>query len=312
MGRPGRRITVSAEAEYPHRVERHVPLYAAAYAGFSARDHVRRETYGDDLGQSGWLTVDELERFAGALRLRAGSRLLDVGCGSGGPALHLAETVGPTVCGVDVLGEAIVTARQLAAERGLDDRASFLEIDAGDRLPFADASFDTVLSTDAMCHLPNRLDVLREWHRITSPGARILFTDPTILTGLVTGEELAARSSIGVYVFSVASANGGPAGRGGLHPPPLRGPDGEPGDDGSPLARRSRALPRGVGGRRGRVDLRGSAALPLDVPAARARATPIEVRLPGVAVTERRRTRPCVTGRYAARGYATAAFTDST
>jgi hypothetical protein len=42
---------------------------------------------------------------------------------------------------------------------------------------------------------------------VTSPGARVLFTDPTIVTGLVTGEELAARSSIGVYVFSVASTN---------------------------------------------------------------------------------------------------------
>ena len=184
-----------------------MPLYASAYGGFSAREQVRRQTYGDDLGQSGWLTMDELERFAEWLDLGAETRLLDVGCGAGGPALRLAETIGLTVVGVDILAEGIATARQLARERGLDDRASFVQVDAGGQLPFEDASFDSAISIDAMCHLPDRLRVLRELHRLTSPGARILFTDPTIVSGLVTGAELAARSSIGVYVFSVAAAN---------------------------------------------------------------------------------------------------------
>ena len=71
-----------------------MPLYASAYAGFAARDQVRRHTYGDDHAQSGWLTSDELNRFAEWLELGAGARLLDVGCGSGGPALRLAEATG--------------------------------------------------------------------------------------------------------------------------------------------------------------------------------------------------------------------------
>lgn len=106
-----------------------MPLYASAYAGFSAPEQVRRQTYGDDLGQSSWLTVDELERFAEWLGLDARTRLLDVGCGAGGPALRLAETLGLTVVGVDVLGEGIATARQLARERGLDGRATFMQVD---------------------------------------------------------------------------------------------------------------------------------------------------------------------------------------
>jgi ubiquinone/menaquinone biosynthesis C-methylase UbiE len=184
-----------------------VPLYASAYAGLRVRERLRRQTYGDDLGQSGWMTVDELERFSEWLDLNPGSRLLDVGCGSGGPALRLLETSGAIVVGVDILEEGIAAATDLARARGLDDRASFVRIDAGDRLPFDDESFDAVLSTDAMCHLPDRLGVLKEWHRITSPGGRVVFTDPTIITGLVTGEEIAARSAIGRYVFSVASMN---------------------------------------------------------------------------------------------------------
>jgi SAM-dependent methyltransferase len=71
-------------------------------------------------------------------------------------------------------------------------RSYALGLDAGGRVPFVEASFDAVLCTDTMCHLPNRLDILREWHRITSPGARVLFTDPTIVTGLVTDAEVAA------------------------------------------------------------------------------------------------------------------------
>src|SRR5262249_9340103 len=60
---------------------------------------------------------------------------------------------------------------------------------------------------DVMCHLPNRLDILREWHRVTVPGARILYTDPTIVTGLVTDSEIADRSAVGVYVFSAEWVN---------------------------------------------------------------------------------------------------------
>jgi cyclopropane fatty-acyl-phospholipid synthase-like methyltransferase len=185
----------------------HVPLYASSYGGFGVREQVRHATYGDDVGQSGWLTADELERFAEWLELRSGSRLLDVGCGSGGPALRLAESTGASVVGVDVLDESIAQATRLAEERRLADRARFVKVDAEGPLPFADGSFDTVISIDAMCHLPHRLETLREWHRATAPGARILFTDPTIVTGLVTDAEIASRSSVGVYVFSARSIN---------------------------------------------------------------------------------------------------------
>lgn len=101
-----------------------VPLYASAYAGLRVRERLRRQTYGDDLGQSGWMTVDELERFSEWLDLNPGSRLLDVGCGSGGPALRLLETTGASVV-VDILEEGIAAATDLARARGLDDRASF-------------------------------------------------------------------------------------------------------------------------------------------------------------------------------------------
>ena len=42
---------------------------------------------------------------------------------------------------------------------------------------------------------------------VTAPGARVLFTDPTIVTGLVTDAEIATRSAVGIYVFSAQSVN---------------------------------------------------------------------------------------------------------
>lgn len=184
-----------------------VPLYASAYAGYGVRERVRQLTYGDDVGQSGWVTADELERFAERLELDGDSSLLDVGCGSGGPALRLAEMTGARVVGIDLLEEGIVTATRLAEERGLADRTSFVRVDAGASLPFDERSFDAVVSIDVMCHLPNRLAILREWHRVTALGARILFTDPTVVTGLVTEAEIADRSAIGIYVFSAEWVN---------------------------------------------------------------------------------------------------------
>jgi SAM-dependent methyltransferase len=188
-------------------VGEHVPLYASAYAGFAIREQIRQLTYGADLGQSGWVTAAELELFAEWLELGAESRLLDVGCGSGGPALRLAELTGAEVVGIDLLEEGIATATRLAGERELSDRARFVRADASGPLPFADGSFEAIISIDVMCHLPNRFEILREWHRVTAPGARILFTDPTIVTGLVTDGELADRSAVGIYVFSVEAVN---------------------------------------------------------------------------------------------------------
>jgi SAM-dependent methyltransferase len=188
-------------------VSEHVPLYASAYAGYRVRNEVRTLTYGDDVGQSGWVTADELERFAEWLQLGPESRLLDVGCGSGGPALRLAERTGASVTGIDLVEEGIATASRLAEERGLADRARFVRADAGGPLPFADETYDAVVSIDVMCHLPDRLEILREWRRVAAPGARILFTDPTVVTGLVTDSELVDRSAVGIYVFSVESVN---------------------------------------------------------------------------------------------------------
>jgi SAM-dependent methyltransferase len=80
-------------------------------------------------------------------------------------------------------------------------------VDAGQRLPFADGSFDAVFSNDSVNHVPGRLEMLREWHRVLRSEGRLLFTDPTVVTGPVTKDEIAARSSIGYFLFTPPGCN---------------------------------------------------------------------------------------------------------
>lgn len=70
-----------------------VAHYDASYGNFgqSLYADIRRETYADDIGQNGWLTSAEQDRFIEWLRLGAGSRLPDIACGAGGPTLRIAS-----------------------------------------------------------------------------------------------------------------------------------------------------------------------------------------------------------------------------
>jgi SAM-dependent methyltransferase len=180
-----------------------VDLYNNVYADFGsdAEAAVRREAFGDDIGQSSWLTAADWLRFADAVQAGPDSHVLEVGSGSGGPAVYLAAARGCRVTGIDINAHGVENARRLAERRGLAERVAFQAVDGSGALPFGDATFDAILSNDAMCHIANRLEVLGEWRRVLRPGGRMLFTDAMVVTGLVSGEELATRSSIGFYLF---------------------------------------------------------------------------------------------------------------
>jgi len=72
---------------------------------------------------------------------------------------------------------------------------------------FDDDSFDAILCIDSMNHFPDRLKVFQEWRRILRPGRRAVFTDPVVITGPVTNDELALRSSIGLFLFVPIGVN---------------------------------------------------------------------------------------------------------
>ena len=183
------------------------PLYARFTEDVLAQ--VRRETYGhDDLGQYSWTSKTELEMICRSLGLGKGRRLLDVACGAGGPARFAAQSNGCAVVGVDNSEAAIATATRLAGEDGLQDRVTFQIADAATRLPFGDSSFDGVLCLDAIVLLLDRPAVVQDWARLLRPGGRIAFTDPGVLTGVATLDELSLRASqIRNFSYSVPGEN---------------------------------------------------------------------------------------------------------
>lgn len=186
-----------------------VDLYDGHYDHLSTKvfADIRKETYGEDLGQTSWMTADELRNFIGLLGLNSSRHLLEVGSGSGGTALFIAENAGCHVLGIDINAFGIKNATELAEKRNLQMQVHFQLADASQALPFEKESFDVVFSNDVICHIPNRLDLLKEWFRVLKPGGRMLFTDALVITGMVTQEELAMRSSIGIYVFSPPGVN---------------------------------------------------------------------------------------------------------
>ena len=164
---------------------------------------VRGEAFGEDIGQFGWTTADEMRRFFQLLELESGKRVLDIACGSGGPALFMAHSTGCHMTGVDITAGGIQTATSMAATLRLAGQAVFQQADAGGLLPFADHAFDAILCIDAMNHFLDRISLLQEWYRLLCPGGRILFTDPIVVTGLLEREEIITRSGgMGRFVFT--------------------------------------------------------------------------------------------------------------
>lgn len=183
-----------------HKVSDH---YDANYGNFQTELYaeIRREAFGKDIGQSSWITASEQDRALDSLLLGPGKIVLDVACGSGGPALRMAEKSGCSVVGIDIHEQAISTAQSLAMQRKLAARAEFRRVNAGEALPFADFTFDAITCIDAINHLPDRRRLISDWARVLKTGGRLLFTNPTTITGPLSAEEIAIRSSIGFFLF---------------------------------------------------------------------------------------------------------------
>jgi SAM-dependent methyltransferase len=162
---------------------------------------VRCETYDEDLGQAGWMQAAEAHEFASWLGSGVTS-VLDVACGSGGISALLAQDLGAKVTGIDVDPHAVAAAN----ERGAD-RCSFRVLDANERLPFADRSFDVVFSNDSVHHLQDRFAVLRDWARVLRPEGQVLFTEGLVLTGPVSNEEVRRRTFMGFFMVTPPGAN---------------------------------------------------------------------------------------------------------
>jgi len=136
--------------------------YTHGHAPATLRQHAQR-------------TADEAAAFL-LPHLRAGMKLLDVGCGPGSITRGLAERLAPgQVVGLDLSKEALAGARRDAAARGLTN----LQYEEGSvyQLRFADGSFDVVYAHQVLQHLREREAALREMLRVVRPGGFVAIRD---------------------------------------------------------------------------------------------------------------------------------------
>lgn len=121
----------------------------------------------------GLAAVETLARRAG---IGAGSRVLDVCAGLGGPARFLATRYRCRVVALELNGGRAAGCARLTRRVGLAARVVAVRGDAM-ALPFAAGAFDACVSQEALLHVPDKLAVLQGCRRVLAPGGRLAVTD---------------------------------------------------------------------------------------------------------------------------------------
>ena len=120
-------------------------------------------------------------RMLDLAQLGLGARVLDVGAGTGEPALSAAARVGPTgaVLATDISDNTLAFAGREARARGLSEAAFRTQVMDGEHLSVADASFDVALSRLGLIYFPDRVRGLTEMRRVLVPGGRAVVASYT-------------------------------------------------------------------------------------------------------------------------------------
>ena len=155
---------------------------------------IERRVFGCDYGSTSWTTREDAERIARMLNLSSHIRILDVGSGSGWPALYWARLTGCAVVLTDVPLDGLRVAYDRAEQDQLTSRCWFVAADAA-ALPFPGGAFDAITHSDVLCCLPLKAAVLATCRRLIRANGVMAFTVISIAPGLSEADRLRAIES---------------------------------------------------------------------------------------------------------------------
>ena len=120
--------------------------------------------------------TDEIDRVLGDKDLSE-ARVLDIGCGIGGAAVHIALTRQPSsITGIDIEETLVDKATELAERNNLTAICDFQRVEPGP-LPFEPGSFDIVFSKDSIIHITDKFGLAKDVYQLLSPGGWFLASD---------------------------------------------------------------------------------------------------------------------------------------
>lgn len=149
---------------------------------------IEQRVRGSTYGATSWTTRAQAEAAATHLGLTHGRTLLDLGGGSGWPALFIADVSGCDVVITDLPLPALRIARARAIGDRVADRCSILAAD-GASLPFAGGTFDRIHHADVLCCTDRKREILRECHRVACTGTLMEFSVITLTRSSLTDGE---------------------------------------------------------------------------------------------------------------------------
>jgi sterol 24-C-methyltransferase len=104
------------------------------------------------------------------LGLRPGMKVLDIGCGVGGPMMEIARFSGANITGINNNAYQISRGQRYVKQNNLDEICRFQKADFLHQ-PFPDNSQDAVYAIEATCHSPSKVEIYSEIFRVLKPGA---------------------------------------------------------------------------------------------------------------------------------------------
>lgn len=118
--------------------------------------------------------IETTKEFVDKLELKAGQKVLDVGCGIGGGDFYMAETFGVEVTAIDLSVNMI----SFALERAIGRRCA-VEFEVSDctKKEYLEGTFDVIYSRDTMLHIQDKPTLFQKFYKWLKPGGRLLISD---------------------------------------------------------------------------------------------------------------------------------------